>query len=113
LSRTGNMMNTLLKALLVSLISFSTFAEEIKVCIISSDVDSEKTDLYIDIKNSGEIDGVRLYKTISSGAVVADDSYPAETVMSEGIVAAERSGRDILILKAENFSKAVGGLVKL
>lgn len=91
-------------------LSLSVFAEESKVCVITSDIDAEQTDMIIDVDSEGSLDSIRLYKTMDK-KVVSDESHPIERVMDDGIVAAEREDRDIVLLKTKNFDPAVGGTV--
>jgi hypothetical protein len=106
-------MRSVLKVLLMSIcFSFTATAGEQKICVITSDIDSEMTEMFLDFKGNGDIDSVRLYKTIDGGKVVSDDTHPVERVVSEGIVASERQNRDIVVLKtAKDFSPTSGGVI--
>jgi hypothetical protein len=103
-----------MKFLTIGLLSFAlslnALAEESKICVITSDIDSEQTDMLIDVDAAGALDTIRLYKTMDK-RVVSDESHPVERVMEEGIVASEREGRDIVILKTKNFNPETGGIV--
>ena len=103
-------MKLLSITLLTLALSLSAMAEESKICVITSDIDSEQTDMLIDVDAAGTLDTIRLYKTMDK-RVVSDESHPVERVMEEGIVASERQGRDIVILKTKNFNPEVGGIV--
>ncbi len=96
------------------LLSFalSAFAAETKICVITTDVDAEKTDFYIETNSSGNLDSIRLYKTMGQ-QVVSDESLPVEKAIGEEIVASEREGRDIVIIKTSNFTAEKGGTFTL
>ncbi len=108
-------MRLVLAATILSLFfSISTIAAEIKICVITSDIDSEKTDLLLDFSANGDINSVRLYKTIEGGKIVSDDTHPIERVVEDGIVASERQNREIVLLKtAKDFSPSLGGIIIL
>lgn len=103
-------MKFLIISLLSLVLSLNAFAEESKICVITSDIDSEQTDMLIDVDSTGELDTIRLYKTMDK-RVVSDESHPLERVMDEGIVASARQGKDIVILKTKNFDPDDGGIV--
>lgn len=105
-----------MKFLTISLLSLSltlnAFAVETKVCLITTDIDSEKTDLLIETNSSGDLDTIRLYKTMDN-KVISDESHPAERAIVDGIVASEREGREIVVLRPKKFSAVTGGTISL
>lgn len=103
-------MKFLTIGLLSLALSLNALAEESKICVITSDIDSEQTDMLIDVDAAGSLDTIRLYKTMDK-RVVSDESHPVERVMEDGVVASERQGRDIVILKTKNFNSETGGVV--
>jgi hypothetical protein len=103
-------MKLLTIALLFLALCLNAFAEESKICVITSDIDAEQTDMLIDVDAAGALDTIRLYKTMDK-KVVSDESHPVERVMDDGIVASARQGRDIVILKTKNFNPENGGIV--
>jgi len=103
-------MKFLTIGLLSLTLSLSAFAVETKICVITSDIDSEKTDLLIETNSSGDLDSIRLYKTIGT-KVVSDETHPVEKVIDHGVLAAEREGRDVVYLKAKNFEVTKGAII--
>lgn len=103
-------MKLLTFAFLILTVCFNSFAEESKICVITSDIDSEQTEMLIDLDAAGALDTIRLYKTMDK-KVISDESHPVQRVMEEGVVASERQGRDIVILKTKNFNPETGGIV--
>jgi hypothetical protein len=100
-------------SLLALLLSFNLLAAEKKIASISSNIDEEKTDLLIETDNSHNLDSIRIFTVHKDGSVKRDDTFPVETLISEGVVANEREGRKIVILKVEDFTAAQGGTVKI
>src|SRR5690349_8314997 len=92
LSLRGDLMKLLTIALLFFVVCLNAFAEESKICVITSDIDAEQTDMLIDVDAAGTLDTIRLYKTMDK-RVVSDESHPVERVMQDGVVASERQGR--------------------
>lgn len=104
-------MKSLFTAFIAASLSFGVFAET-KMCVITTDIDSEQTELFLDFTNEGDIDSVRLFKTITGGKIVSNDTHPVERVMADGVVASERSNRDIVILRTDKaFSPKKGGII--
>jgi hypothetical protein len=94
---------------LLMLLTFNVLATEVKVCEITSNIDNEKTDFFIEVVD-GKVDSVRLYRTEGT-RVLSDDTFPAEKVIDDGIVAVRREGRDAVILRARKFDVSKGGIV--
>ena len=84
------MKSALATAIISLLISMSAISAELRICTITSDIDSERTEMFLDFASNGDIDSVRLYKTVEGGKVVSDDTHPVERVVEDGIVASER-----------------------
>lgn len=91
-------------------LSLNALAVETKICVITSDIDSEVTDMFIETNSRGDLDSVRLYKTMGT-EVVSDETHPVERVIEEGIVAARREGRDVVKMKAPGYDFAKGGII--
>ncbi len=90
----------------------NAFAVETRICLITTDIDAEQTELFIETNDNGDLDTVRLYTTLDS-KVTDDEFYPAETAIAEGIVASERDGRKIVVLRPKNFTPTDGGIISL
>lgn len=93
-------------------LTLNAFAVETKICHITSDIDSEITQLLIETNSDGDLDSIRLYKTVDN-KVVSDESHPAERVIADGVVASKRDGREIIILRPKNFNAVTGGIISL
>lgn len=93
-------------------LAISANAAQIKVCVITTDVDAERTDFFLETNARGELDSIRLYKTLGQ-KVVDDESFPVERAIDEGFVAAEREGRAIVMVKTSNFTAVNGGVFSL
>jgi hypothetical protein len=106
------MKSVMVAAIISLLFSMSVFSAELRICVITSDIDSEKTEMFIDFSANGDIDSIRLFKTVEGGKVVSNDTHPVERVVEDGIVASERQNRDIVILKTDkDFSPSQGGII--
>jgi hypothetical protein len=105
-------MKLLTIGLLALTLAINAFAEESKICHITSDADSENTQLLIETNSDGDLDSIRLYKTMDS-KVVSDETHPAERVISDGVVASQRDGRPIIVLRPKNFNSVTGGIFTL
>lgn len=103
-------MKLLTIGLLSLTLSLNAFSAETNICVITSDIDAERTDLLIETNSSGDLDSVRLYKTIGT-KVVSDETHPVEKVLAEGVVAAQREGRDVVYLKAKDFEVKKGATI--
>ena len=90
-------------------LAFNAFAAETKLCQIITDIDSEETALLLETDSKGDLDTIRLYTTLDS-KVVSDESHPAERAIADGIVASEREGRDVVVLRPKNFDAINGGI---
>ncbi len=105
-------MKFLSVGLLALSVSLSALAAETKICIISSDIDAEITEMFIETKSNGDLDSLRLYKTLGS-QVISDETHPVEKVVDYGIVASERQGREVVSLQAKNYNPSVGGIISV
>ena len=103
-------MKFLTIGLLSLTLSLNAFSVETNICVITSDIDSEKTDLMIETDSNGDLDSVRLYKTIGT-KVISDETHPVEKVLENGVVAAEREGREVVYLKAKDFEVKKGAII--
>ncbi|HXH75221.1 MAG TPA: hypothetical protein VNJ08_09670 [Bacteriovoracaceae bacterium] len=92
------------------LFSLSVFAEEAKLCVITADIDPVKGTLFVEVVD-GKADSLRIIST-ENQKITGDDSYPVETLTGrEGLVAIQRSGHDVVVLRLANFSADKGGVV--
>jgi hypothetical protein len=104
-----------MKYLLLSLLTLSTLAygNEIKLGVITSDIDQNVTDFSVDLKEDGSVDSLHVVTTEPNGQISVDAFHPLERVVSSGAVLYERDGREVIRLKVENFSATEGGVVKI
>lgn len=93
-------------------LSFSSFASVTKLCVITTDAEPELTDFLIETNEKGDLDSIRLYTTLDS-KVVSDESFTAESAIIEGVVASEREGREVVVLRPKNFNASTGGIIAL
>jgi|GEM_PF-1914555 len=91
--------------------SLQSMAAEKLMATITSDVDGNVCKFYLETKEDGTADGVRVFMTDEFGAVVSDDFHLAERVMAEGITIIEQQGREAVRLEVENFSVETGGTI--
>ncbi len=105
-----------MKFLLIGIISvtlgWNVFAAETKICLITTDVGPEQTQLLIETDSKGDLDTIRIYET-EDNKVTSDEFYTAEQAIADGIVASERDGRQVVILRAQNFTASSGGTIAL
>lgn len=101
-----------LLALSLMFLAFNALAVESMICVITTDVDAEKTEFFIDTDHNGNLDRIRLLKTMNSN-LVSDEDYPVEAIINVDLVASKREGRDVVVLKAKNFNTTAGGTVTL
>jgi hypothetical protein len=94
-------------------LSFNINASEVKLAVITSDVDQDHTDFFLETTPSTDIDSLRLITSTPSGQMTDDHSFPIQSALTDGIIVSERSGRDVIHLYAENFTIQSGGQVKL
>lgn len=92
----------------------AAMAAQVKMAIITSDIDAEIRDFYMITNNKNEIDSVRYVTYLSSGQILEDETTPAETVIADGTVVVERQGRDVVRLEVEkDFSVKEGGTIRM
>jgi hypothetical protein len=104
-------MKFLFLSLLMAL-SFSVFAVEIKMAIITSEFDDNYTNFFIDVEKN-EIESMRYVTIMPNGGIFEDISATAEQVIKDGAVIVERDGHQVVRLEVENFSVKTGGTVIL
>jgi hypothetical protein len=105
-------MKLLSIGLLSLTLTLNAFSAETKLCQIITDIDSEETALLLETDSKGDLDTIRLYTTMDS-KVISDESHPAQSAITDGIVASEREGREVVILRPKNFTAAKGGIFVL
>lgn len=107
-------VKTMTTILFASLFSLSLFGAEMKLAKITSDMDREYTDFFIETNDKGAIDSIRILTVTPSGAIDEDTSFPIETVINDGVVLAERKGYKVLRLVTDpGFTAENGGGVQL
>lgn len=105
---------TIMRYLLVLPFMLSlAFAGELKIVTITSDFDRLTTTFFIELKEDNTIDAMRIIRTQASGQVEADDSHPAERVITQGAVLYEQRGYEVVRLKLEKFDAKLGGTIVL
>lgn len=99
--------------LCLSFLIGSAFALETKVAIITSEFDKNTGTFLIETDDSHKILSIRYINRLPNGGIFTDNTYPAETVINDGVVLEERNNLEIIRLGAENFDLMKGGTVKL
>ena len=100
--------------LLISLMSFSSLAAELIVARITSDIDRNLTEFFIEVDSASDIHSIRIKSTTPSGQIFEDFSYTAEQVLAGGVVLHVRDGHKAVRLKVEkDFNIKAGGGVLL
>jgi hypothetical protein len=95
-------------------LSADLFAREIKLATITGNIDTDTSTFLIDVDDSGKLHTVRFKTVTREGRITQDNSFPAETVVDEGVILLRRDNRNVLKLEAETpFSLVTGGMVKL
>ena len=90
--------------------SLAAIAEEIKMAVISSDIDKELRDFYLVTNSRNEIDSIRYVTYLPTGQILDDTTVPAERVIQDGVVIVERDGRDAVRLQTDSgFTVQNGG----
>jgi hypothetical protein len=108
-----------MKNILLTVCSFIFFcsvalAREVKVATITSDIDYDVTDFFLEIKDNGELDSMRFVTKRSNGSIAKDETHPAERVIQDGIVLNENGNYKVIVLRVEKtFSVTTGGIVTL
>lgn len=84
------------------LLSFSALAVEIDLATITADIDPQVGHLKLEVVD-GKADSLRIISKVDQ-RITSDDSYPSETLMGrDGLVAIERSGHNVVVIKLEEF----------
>lgn len=90
--------------------SASALATELKIATITSDAEKDVGEMLVEVVD-GRADSLRIKRSLGQ-QIVSDDSVPVETLMGkEGLVATERMGYEVVVLKFENFDPMKGGTV--
>jgi hypothetical protein len=106
------MMKSLLLALL-TIVSIHAHADMIKLAVITSEFDDNKTDYFLETNDAGEIHSMRYVTNLPNGGISEDVTIPAEKVITEGVLLVERNGYEAVRLEVERFSMKEGGTIKL
>lgn len=96
------------------MLSFSVMAVEFTVARITSDIDRNVTEFFMDVDSAAEVHSIRIKTTTPSGSIFEDFSYTAEQVLAGGVVLHERNGHKAVKLRVEkDFTVKDGGGVLL
>ena len=95
------------------LISFATSARTVKLATITSDIDQDVTEYFINFNDNNEVDSMRCRTIMPNGGIFRDETVSIEEVMTDGAVMYERDGYHVVKLQVENFNPKTGGTVKL
>lgn len=106
----GGPMKSLLTLVTALIFSVSALAVEQKIAVITSDAEKDVGEMLIEVVD-GRADSLRI-KRLLGQQIVSDDTVPVERLMGdEGLVATERMGYDVVVIKFENFDVMKGGTV--
>lgn len=100
-------------ALLTFLFSFCSWAKEIQVAIITTDVLDEETVFYLDVNDDSTLQGVHYISTAGSGQITEDVYNSVAEVLDDGMVLKVMEGREIVRLYMDSFDAFKGGKVRL
>lgn len=106
-------MRNFLITLLLFTASVGALAETLKLAVITSEIDKNVTEFYIETNDAGIIESLRYVTILPNGGIFEDQTVPADQVLREGTVIVERSGHDVVKLETEKFSLETGGTIKL
>lgn len=104
-------MNKIIFAIALCLFVLPLFAIEFKVVTITSNIDRDSSEFFLEIVEDGSIDGMRVVTKNSRGVVTQDRNVTVEEVIDSGFVLLRESGRDAVILKVKDFDRDNGGEV--
>lgn len=103
-------MNKLLLILLASF-SLSALGTELKVATITSNINRDTTEFFLEIVEDGSIDGLHILTKNARGVVTEDRRATVEEVVDSGFVVFREGNRDAVVLKVKNFTPQTGGEV--
>lgn len=106
-------MKLILIAVLLSATTLTSFAETLKLADITSEIDKNVTEFYVETNNENSIESLRYVTILPNGGIYEDVTVPAEEVLRDGAVIVERSGYDVVKVETENFSLNEGGVIKM
>lgn len=89
--------------------SLVVFAGEHKIVTISSNIDKDVTDFYLETLEDGSLDGMRFVTRDARGQVTQDNHATIEEVVDSGVVLFREGNREAVRLKVANFSAEAGG----
>lgn len=106
-------MKALLLLMLLSL-SQASLAAELRLALITSDIDKNTTEFLMEVDAAKDIHSIRIKTTTPAGRVTEDFSYSSEEVLRGSVVLHEREGYKAVRLRVEqDFSTVSGGGVIL
>ena len=91
--------------------SLSLHAYEVKVATITSNIDRDTTEFFIETVADGSIDGLHIVTKNPRGQVTAENRATVEEVVASGFVMLREGNRDVTILRVEDFTPEAGGKV--
>lgn len=107
-------MTRTMTTIMALLISLPLYAVELKLGKITSDIDRDFTDFYLEVTEEGAVDGIRIITQKTTGQIIKDVSHPIERVMQDGVLLEERNGYQVLRLQTDaKFDPSTGGEVIL
>lgn len=104
-----------MKFVVIMLVALSSLAQAkvYKLATITSDIDRDVTEYYIETDSNNKIESMRYVTIMPNGGIYRDETIPVETIITDGIVIVEQGGLDAVKLEVENFNVNKGGVVKL
>lgn len=90
-------------------LSLNAVATEMSVAMITSDAEKEAGVMMLEVV-SGKIDTLRI-KKVAGQQILDDESHPIERLMQDGLVATERQGYEVVVLRFPGFSPVNGGVI--
>lgn len=100
-------------AIVLAALSSLAHANVYKLATITSDIDQDITEYYIETDHQNKIESMRYVTIMPNGGIYKDETIPVEEIISDGIVIVEQGGLDAVKLEVENFNVHKGGVVKL
>lgn len=103
---------SLLSLVALIVLSFPTFAAEMLMAKITSDIDRNVTYFHLETDGEANIHSIRIRSLTPQGQVFEDFTYSTEQVLDGEVVLHERNGYKAVKLRVEKkFSPKTGGVV--
>lgn len=97
--------------LFVTLLALPLQARELKVATITSNIDRDVSEFFLELHEDGPIEGLRIVRKNARGEVVQERRASYNEVSDAGMVLIHEANRDAVILRIENFTPEEGGKV--